>query len=427
MAIVALVLLDLFIMFAAAKIVGAVFERFRQPAVIGELLAGILIGPFVFGWVGVPDVGTIDQFHGDEPLAEEVLHSIHHVISELGVIILLYFVGLETRISDILRVGMRALVIGVIGIILPFVMGYGLASALGNPTPQALFIGTALVATSVGITARVLRDMGYLRTVEARIILGAAVIDDILAMVLLAIVSGMGATGEVSFGNVSLLVLQAVGFTALVVVVGTLGMRRYSVHLDAIPIRNSPFVVSMIIMLGLAALSVNIGMAAIIGAFLAGMIFAEAREHYDLEHTSQPVYEFLVPFFFVITGTQVDPSVFLDLNIVSIAAIVTVVAIIGKLIAGAVGGYGMGTRSMSILGVGMVPRGEVGIIVAGIGLTQGAITEDIFSVIVVMSIVTTLMAPPVLKVLYAGRARHSSDEPDEDQDYARQEGVLPEM
>ena len=431
MAIVARVLLDLFIMFAAAKLIGTLFERFKQPAVIGELLAGVIIGRYVLGWVGVPDAATIAEFDGDAHLAEEALHAVHHVIAELGVIILLFFVGLETRIRDIIKVGVRALIIGLLGIIIPFGLGYGLAVMMGNGTVEAMFIGTALVATSVGITARVLRDMGFIRTLEARVILGAAVVDDILAMVLLAIVTGLGTTGEMSAGSIVLLVVQAVGFTGFVILIGTLGMRRYSAHLEAIPIRNAPFVVSMVIMLGLAALSANIGLAAIIGAFLAGMVFAEAREHYDLEHASLPVYEFLVPFFFVITGTQVDPGVFLNADIIGFAALVTVVAVIGKLVAGAAGGFGLGRRSMGILGVGMVPRGEVGLIVAGIALSLRAIPEDIFSVIVVMSIVTTLIVPPVLKVLYAGYPTPAelpvTDEEEDRDEYAVQDGLLPNM
>ena len=431
---VAVVLLDLFIMFTAARVVGALFERLKQPAVIGELLVGVVLGPYVLGWVGVPNAAMLEQFHGDRALAEEVLHSIHHVIAELGVIILLYFVGLETRLADILRVGARASIIGVTGVVLPFVLGFGVSALLGYPALEGMFIGTALVATSVGITARVLRDMGRATSTEARIILGAAVIDDILAMVLLAVVSGMSTHGGIDAGSIALLVLQAVGFTVFVVLIGSIGVRRYSAHLDSIPIRNSPFVISMIIMLGLAALAANIGIAAIIGAFLAGMILAEAREHYHLESTSMSVYELLVPFFFVITGTQVDPRVFLDSNIIGLAAVITLVAVAGKLVAGALGGWGMGGRSMAIVGVGMVPRGEVGLIVAGIGRSMGAMPGDIFSVIVVMSLVTTLIAPPLLKTLYAVRPPPTApveevgvEVEDRLEEYAAQDGRLPEM
>lgn len=426
MPLVARALIDLFIMFAAAKLIGALFERLRQPAVIGELLAGVLIGPFVLGWVNVPDGAMLAQFNNDRHLAEESLNSVHHVIAELGVIILLYFIGLETRVTDILRVGKRALATGVLGIVFPFILGLIISFSLGNPTLESLFIATSLIATSVGITARVLRDLGVIKSPEARIILGAAVIDDVLAMIVLAIVSSVSSSGEVSAGSIMLLLLQVLGFVALVAFVGTRAMQRYSAHLDALPIRNAPFAVSVVILLGLASLSAIIGLAAIIGAFLAGMIFAEAREQYDLERATLPLYEFLVPFFFVVTGTQVNPAIFLDGTILSTAALVTLVAVLGKLIGGGLGGLGMGRRSVLILGTGMIPRGEVGLIVAGIGLSLGALPESVFSVVVVMSLATTLIAPPLLKLLYSNYAQPSPT-PTTNLDLAQQDGILPDM
>ena len=186
-------LIDLFLVFLAAKLAAELFERIHQPPVIGELLAGVLIGPYALGLIGTPDLGLVEAFHGDAVAAQEAVDLVYHLIAELGIVVLLFFVGLETRFADILRVGRRAGVVAVLGVIIPFALGYGLMGPLlGHPSVEAIFVGAALVATSVGITARVLRDLGVIASMESRIILGAAVIDDILAMIILAVVAGLG-------------------------------------------------------------------------------------------------------------------------------------------------------------------------------------------------------------------------------------------
>lgn len=404
------ILADLFLIFVTAKIAGEVFDRLGQPAVIGELLGGILIGPHALGLLGKPDAAMIAHFHGDAAAAHEALELVYHTFAELGVIFLLFFVGLETRLGDLLRVGGRAAAVAVSGILLPFLLGWGLMTALGRPNLEALFVGTALVATSVGITARVLSDLGALAGREARIILGAAVIDDILAMIALAIVAGLGATGGLALGQIAVIAAMAIGFTVFVVLVGTRAIRRWSCHLEVLRLRNAPFVVAVATCLGLAALASYIGLAAIIGAFLAGMVFAEAREQYDIEHQALPVYDFLVPFFFVITGAQVDPRLLLDPGAIGLALVVTALAVAGKLIGCGVAAWGNGVRSAAIVGVGMVPRGEVGLIVAALGQSLGVVPNEIFSVIVIMSVLTTLVVPPLLKALYAG---YGTPDPDQ--------------
>src|SRR5688572_6452099 len=200
---------------------------------------------------------------------------------------------------------------------------------LGHPSVEAIFVGAALVATSVGITARVLRDLGVIASTESRIILGAAVIDDILAMIILAVVAGLATTGFVSLLEIGVIAGQALLFTAFVALVGTGAMRRYGLRLEHLKMDGAPLAMSLLAMLGLAALSASIGLAAIIGAFLAGMVFAEAREHFDLEHQALPIYRFLVPFFFVLTGAQVDWRLFLDGGIMGIALAVTALALLG--------------------------------------------------------------------------------------------------
>jgi len=395
------ILVDLFILFAAAKAVGSLLTRVRQPAIVGEVLVGMIIGPHALGWVGSPDSTLIDLFGGDKEAAKEALTIVFDVIAELGVIILLFFVGLETRLRDLLEVGGRATLVAVLGVAFPFALGFAFIWATGRSNVESAFVATAMVATSVGITARVLSDIGVIRSQEARIILGAAVVDDILALLLLSVVSGFGGD-EFDALEVSLTALAAVAFVVFAALVGTRVIQQYSIHLERLRVRNAPFLVAIILMLGLSALAGIIGLAAIVGAFLAGMMLAEARERFNLEQQAMPIYEFLVPFFFVIVGTKVDPAAFKDMEILAIALGVTALAVAGKLLGGGLASAGRPFRSVAIVGVGMVPRGEVGLVVASIGTGIGAISADMFSVVVFMSIATTLLVPPVLVALYRG-------------------------
>jgi Kef-type K+ transport system membrane component KefB len=418
------VLTDLFVMFLIAKVAGEIFERLGQPAVIGELLAGMVIGPYALGWVGIPPQSMVDTFQGE---AAEAMEAIYEIVAELGVIVLLFLVGLETRLSDILRVGARAGVVAVLGVIVPFGLGAGFILALGQPPIEALFVGTAMVATSVGITARVLADLGRLHGREARIILGAAVIDDILGMIVLAIMGGLGSGTGISLSSIGLIAAQAVVFTIFVALAGRHAVQRWSMHLERLRIRNAPFVVAVLLMLGLAVAAAKIGLAAIIGAFLAGMIFAELREQYELEKQALPLYEFLVPLFFVITGTHVDWRLFLDPSLLGLALSVTGLAIVGKVVGCGAGAWGLGPRSVAIVGVGMVPRGEVGLIVANVGKSLGIIPEAMFSTVVVMSVLTTLVVPPLLTLLYRGRDGQVTPAVSEPTDYAVADGRLPDL
>ena len=415
---------DLFLIFLVAKIAAEVFAWIRQPAVIGELLAGALIGPYSLGLIGHPAPGVVDAFHGDTAAAQEAVKLVYDLVAELGVVVLLFFVGLETRVADIFRVGGRATAVALLGVAVPFALGYGLIGPfLGGPQIEAIFVGAAMVATSVGITARVLRDLGVIASTEGRIILGAAVIDDILAMVILAVVGGLAATGSVRLVDVAIIAGQAVLFTTFVSLVGTGAMRQYGLGLARLKMDNAPLAIALLAMLGLATMAAGLGLAAIIGAFLAGMVFAEAREHFELEKQALPIYQFLAPFFFVLTGSGVDWRSFADANVLGIAMAITVLAILGKLAACGLVTLPLGPRSAAIVGVGMVPRGEVGLIVAGLGLSLGAIPTEIFSVVVIMSVLTTMLTPPVLRALYAGRPETAISP----EDAESQAGQLPEM
>lgn len=399
------VLLNLFVMYAAATIAGAVFARIGQPGVIGELLVGVLIGPYALGLIGEPGSGIIELFNGDRMDATHALELVLESVAELGVVVLLFTVGLETRATEVLRVGGRAVAVGVCGIIAPFVLGFLFMRVTGHPGLESAFVATALVATSVGITARVLQELGVLRSREARIILGAAVIDDVLGLLLLAVVSAAG-EGDTDVTQVVLIAAQAVAFVGFVAWVGTHATRRFQVRLtrmSSVSSRN----VSLLLMLGLAAIASVIGLAGIIGAFLAGMVLAESRDQLGLERESAPVAAFLVPFFFVYTGTKVDPAFLLDRQIVGIAFAVTLVAVVSKLLGTYLAMWGSQTRSRLIVGVGMVPRGEVGLIVAGIGRQLGIIPNDLFAVVVVMSMATTLIVPPMLTRLVRVPVRSS--------------------
>jgi Kef-type K+ transport system membrane component KefB len=417
------ILVDLFLIFLAAKAAAELFERLRQPPVLGELLVGVLIGPHALGLIGVPEVALIEAFHGDVAASQEALDLVFHVIAEIAVVVLLFFVGLETRIADILKVGGRATTVALFGVVLPFVLGYWLMVFLGRPQIEAIFMGAAMVATSVGITARVMRDLGVIASRESRIILGAAVIDDILGMIILAVVAGLAVSGAISPLGVTVIAGQAVLFTAFVVLVGTGALRRYSLQLNRLRMDDAPLAISLLTMLGLAALSAIVGLAAIIGAFLAGMVFAEAREHHELERRALPIYHFLVPFFFVITGAQVDWRLFLDGGLMTLALGVTVLALLGKLVGCGLAMLGTRNRSIAIVGVGMAPRGEVGLIVASFGLSLGAFPPSIFGVVVVMSLLTTIVVPPILSLLYVGDPETAISR----EDLESQAGLLPDV
>lgn len=378
------ILLELFLMFAAAKLLGEIFERIRQPAVIGEIIAGALLGPYVLKWVTPSELTT--------------------GIAEVGVIVLLFTVGLETKPSELMRVGGIATLVAVLGVIVPFIGGLLYMRGTGHSTLEAIFTGTALVATSVGITARVMADMNILSTRVARVILGAAVIDDILGMILLAIVSSLS-SGQIHYLSLSLIVVEAVAFTLVMVFWGSRVAGRMKPRIDTLYSRNPAFIISLLACLGLSVAASYIGMAAIIGAFLAGLAIADHRETWDIEEKTHALYEFLVPFFFVVMGAQLNLKTFLDGRILTTALVISVIAILTKLIGCGMGALKLGRRDAIRIGFGMVPRGEVGIIVALVGLQLHTISDAVYSVVIVMTMITTLMAPPILRVLFKGVER----------------------
>jgi Kef-type K+ transport system membrane component KefB len=375
---VAEVLGQLFVILLAAKLGDELFKRIHQPPVVGEILAGVLVGPSVLGWYQINSETTL--------------------FAEIGVVLLLFQVGVETRLHDLLRVGPTAFAVGALGVALPFAAGFGLGTFIGAGLGVAVFLAAALTATSVGITSGALRDLGALRTPSGRIILGAAVIDDVLAMLIVAFATGLAA-GSLELGRLASLLIVALLFIAVVLLGGTRLLRRRRSLLTDPEFAKTPFLPGMIIALGLAALSATIGLAAIIGAFLAGMVVGESSERHALEAELAPVAAFFTPFFFGFIGAQVDLPALANVQTLLLLAGITVLAIASKFIGAFAGAIRQGRARAALIGWSMVPRGEVGIVVAGLGLTAGAIDSEIYSVVVGMAIITTLVVPPFLPTL----------------------------
>jgi len=377
-------LLELFVMLGGAKLLAEIFAWLRQPTVVGEILAGVLIGPQVLHLVAPSETS--------------------HVLAELGVIFLLFNVGLETKPSSIFKVGRMALLVAVLGVVVPMACGYLLMMAWDGNKIEALFIGTAMVATSVGITARVLADMGLLDSTAARIILGAAVIDDILGLLVLAAVAS-AAKGSVNVAEIATTALLALGFVAAITFLGAPALTRAAPHFRRLRAGNESFVIAILLCFGLALAATYIGVAAIIGAFLAGMALAEAVEgNHDVHQQVRGATEFLVPFFLVNIGMQLDLGVFTNRQTLLLALVMTLVAVLTKLVGCGLGAWGLGLRGAAQVGVGMVPRGEVGIVVAQIGLGVGVITESLFGAVLFMACATTLIAPPLIRPLFAQKS-----------------------
>ena len=374
-------LLGLALVWLASKVAGEAMERVGQTAVLGELLAGVAIGPSVLGLV-----------HESEVL---------HALAELGVLILLFEVGLKSDLGELLRAGFQATLVATVGVVLPFAIGFAVMRCFGHPPLLAVFVGATLTATSVGITARVLADLGRLDDSAGKVVLGAAVVDDILGLIILAVVTGVAETGAVSIPGVALLAAKAVAFLVAAIMVGIRLAPTIIGWINLMKARGTLIVYSVVFAVTMAALADLIGLATIIGAFAAGLVLAttERREH--IEDRIKPVADLLVPVFFVTIGMKVHPAMlnpFAQNAQLGLAMLLTAVAVASKLAAGLVV-YQKGVRRWPV-GVGMVPRGEVGLIFAGAGLAAAVVAEDLYSALVVVVMLTTFIAPPWLKVLY---------------------------
>ncbi len=421
---VAQVLLALIIILAAAKIGGEVFERIHQPAVLGELIVGVVLGNLVLVNAGWDFFGPMRA----DPITVNWAVTVDD-LARLGVILLLFEVGLESNIAEMRKVGVSSLLVATVGVVAPFILGYFISAMFVTEVPASileinpnfditnihLFIGATLCATSVGITARVFKDLGKLQLPEARIILGAAVIDDVMGLVILAIVSGIVLAAEVG-GSLDILSLLSITAIAIGFLVGALALGMYLVpktmkQLSRLRTQGMMLISALLFCFLLSYLANLAGLATIVGAFAAGLIleevhFSQFREKKSLHDLLSPVATFLVPIFFVQMGIQVRLETFLRGDVIGLAVGLTVAAFIGKQVCGlAVVEKGMDRLSV---GLGMVPRGEVGLIFASIGKQLGVVSDAIFSAVVIMVIATTLVTPPFLKFSLARHERKTA-------------------
>jgi Kef-type K+ transport system membrane component KefB len=366
----------------AAQVGAEIAQRLKLPSVVGEITAGCIFGPSLLNLI------RLDH------------NQILFFLSEFGAILLLFSVGLETLLKDLKKVGGIALLSGTIGVIFPFILGGAWASAEGYNFAQCLFIGSAFVATSAGITARVLQELQVINRMESRVILGAAVIDDILAMLLLGVVTALQKSSVIDVTSLSITAVQSIGFVLLAGFGGTLLMSKFWRVLDAPLSTFSPLSLSLSLCILMAVISTSLGLAAIIGAFLAGMIIAESPHQHTLQKQLEPLLIFIVPFFFVVSGAMVDVSQLSSLDSIYVVAIVTLLAVFSKLIGCGVGALALGKKSALIVGVGMIPRGEVGIIIASLGRSMKLFDDKLYTVLIVMSLLTSIIAPPILGKLF---------------------------
>ncbi|HXA52071.1 MAG TPA: cation:proton antiporter [Candidatus Acidoferrum sp.] len=381
--------LSMLVVFISAKLMAELFERWNQPGIVGEILAGVLIGPSVLGWL------RPNEFLG--------------ALSDLGAMFLLFRVGLEVKSSELLKVGGTAALVAVCGVIVPFVMGWATLLLWGQGQNEAIFVGAAMVATSVGITAQVLSAKGLLHAVSSRIILAAAVIDDVLGLLVLAVVSSVS-RGKLDLLQLAITGLMAVAFTMIVARWGTPAMHRLMPSMERrLRLAEPQFAIAMALLFALSALAVWIGVAAIVGAFLAGMALAESTGP-RVEHMSNGVAELLVPFFLAGIGLNLELTGLSDPRTVLLALTILVAAVVSKFVGCGLGALRLGKAEALRIGVGMIPRGEVGMVVAQIGLGLGIIQQNIYGVVVVMSVATTMLAPPLLKIAYRGVQPRADDE-----------------
>lgn len=411
---VAAVVLALAVILVVAKLGGDLAARLKQPPVLGELLAGVVLGNL--------QLLGVELFHGigADPTID--------MLARLGVIVLLFEVGLESTVGQMMKVGTSALLVATVGVVAPMALGFGVGHFM---LPESslythLYLGATLCATSVGITARVLKDLGASQTTEARIILGAAVIDDVQGLVVLAVVAGIitaANTGaEISFLDGAFIVFKASAFLVGSLVLGVLFSRRLFRLASYLRTRGVLVATGLTVCFLFAWAADAIGLAPIVGAFAAGLILEEVHSadfkdkgERQLEEDIQPISHFLVPVFFVLMGMRTDLRAFLNPAVLGLAGVLTLAAIVGKQVCGlaALPAKGGDKIDRLTIGIGMIPRGEVGLIFANIGLTLHVagvpvVTQDVFSACVVMVIVTTMITPPLLRFSLARKAARSA-------------------
>ncbi|MEM9502731.1 MAG: cation:proton antiporter [Cyanobacteria bacterium P01_E01_bin.43] len=410
------VLLSLMVVYLASKLGGELSKLMGLPPVLGELISGVLVGVsalhlLVFPEAGVEAsssvlMGTLQTLMGTpvETLNQvfQTQGEIISVLAELGVIILLFEIGLESDLKELQKVGYQAAIVAVVGVVAPFALGtFGLMAFFNVDALPAIFAGAALTATSIGITSKVLSELGQLRSREGQIIVGAAVMDDVLGIIVLAVVASLTKTGDVSIINVVTLIASASGFLLGAILVGRGFNSVFGTIADRLQTRGNLVIPALTFALALAFVAQVVHLEAILGAFAAGLVLDETDQRKELDRQIIPIADVLVPIFFVTVGARVDLSVLNPLYPENrpglvIAAFLIVVAIIGKTITGwAV--FGKEPVNRLAVGVGMIPRGEVGLVFAGIGAASGTLDRPLQAAIIAMVILTTLVAPLLLR------------------------------
>ena len=413
------VLLSLVVIYLSSKMGGELSNWLGLPPVLGELVAGVVVGISALHLLVFPEAGadssssaimtflqTTTGLHPDAAAATfQVQSEVINVLAELGVIILLFEIGLESNLRELLAVGPQAIIVAVVGVATPFAAGTaGLITLFGVPVIPAIFAGAALTATSIGITSRVLSELGRLTSKEGQIILGAAVIDDVLGIIVLAVVASLAKTGEVDVSNVVYLIISASGFLLGAILLGNVFNRSFVMIVDKLKTRGELVIPAFIFAFVMAYFAAAIQLEAILGAFAAGLVLDETDKRKELQKQVIPIADMLVPIFFVTVGAKTDlgvlnPAIPSNREGLIMATFLIAIAILGKVVTGfAV--FGQPQINRLAIGVGMIPRGEVGLVFAGVGSASGILSKPLEAAIIVMVMLTTFLAPPLLRFVF---------------------------
>jgi len=419
--VLAAVLLSLVVIYFASKVGGELSNWLGFPPVLGELVGGVIVGLSALHLLVFAEGGAygsesaimnfLQLTAGLSPDAVEVTFKaqseVISILSELGVIILLFEVGLQCNLKELLAAGIQATIVACVGVAVPFAAGtFGLMAFFGVPAIPAIFAGAALTATSIGITSKVLAELGQLQSKEGQIIVGAAVIDDVLGIIVLAVVASLAKTGEVDISNVIYLIISSTVFLVGAILLGKFFNTSFVAIADKIKTRGQLVIPALIFAFILSYIGAAIHLEAILGAFAAGLIFDETDKRKELEKQMEPIADVAVPIFFVCVGAKtnlgvLNPAVPANREGLIIAIFLIVVAILGKVVTGAAV-WGQGNINRLAIGVGMIPRGEVGLVFAGVGSASGVISPPLEAAIIMMVILTTFIAPPLLRIVFKG-------------------------
>lgn len=413
------VLLSIVVIYFASKLGGELCYRINLPPVLGELVAGVLIGVSILHVLVFPDSGVTADSSGlmkflastttlDPGAAPETFAAVSEVISilsEIGVVVLLFEIGLESNLKELLKVGPQALLVACVGVVVPFTLGTaGLMLIFQVPAVAAIFAGAALTATSIGITSKVLSELGRLNSTEGQIILGAAVVDDILGIIVLAVVASLAKTGEVDVSQVVYLIVAAVAFLGGAILLGNACNQIFINIANRLKTRGDLLIPALIFAFMMAYLANAIHLEAILGSFAAGLVLDETEEREELQRDVIPVADAFVPIFFVVVGAKTDltvlnPAIPANQEGLIMALFLVAIAILGKVVTGAAVFSDQPLNRLAI-GVGMIPRGEVGLVFLSVGHASNVLSPSLEAAIVMMVILTTFLAPPLLRLVF---------------------------